>query len=236
MRKFLIETLFCLVLIGNAAAAPVQNLEDIRSAVHDFAVAEVGGADDNVDIKVGRLDPRLRLAACSIPLETYFAPGSRNVGHTTVGVRCEAPKAWSLFVPLHIDRMIKVAVATDNIPRGQLVGAGDVAFELRSLGKLRRGYFEKNERLIGRVTTRSVPRGTAYTDNMVKKARMVRRGERVVLALHSGTVAVRVAGTAMRDGSRGERIPVRNLSSKRIVEGVVHEPGLVLVGKNRAKL
>ena len=44
------------------------------------------------------------------------------------------------------------------------------------------------------------------------------------------------AGTALRDGVRGESIPVRNLSSKRVIEGVVHEPGVVFVGRAPAKL
>ena len=236
MRELLLGVIICLSLQGGARAAATEKLENIRTAVRDFAVLEIRGAEDNVHIKVGRLDPRLRLAACEEPLTAYFSPGSRTIGHTTVGVRCEGPKTWSLFVPLHIDRRIKVAVAVDQVPRGQVVGAADVSYELRSVAKLNGGYFAAGDQLIGKVTTRMITRGTAYTQNMVKALRIVRRGERVVLALQTGSVAVRVAGEALRDGTRGERIPVRNLSSKRVIEGIVHEPGLVLVGGARTRL
>lgn len=231
MRDILLGTIFCLSLCSNAAGAAIEKLENIRAAVRDYAIAEVGTEADGVQIEVGRLDPRLRLAACAHPLDTYFSPGARNVGHTTVGVRCDGPRAWSLFVPLHIDRLVDVAVAVDNLPRGHAIGAADVHYEKRSLARLKRGYFSTKEGLIGKITTRTVNRGATYTANMVQQAKMVKRGERVTLSLSSGTVAVRVAGTALRDGARGDRIPVRNLSSKRVIQGVVHEPGLVLIGK-----
>lgn len=236
MRERLLGTAMCLVLLGQAQAAAIEKLENIRAAARAFAAQEIGGAANNIHIEVGRLDPRLRLAACGEPLTAYFSPGSRTIGRTTVGVRCEGPKAWSLFVPLHIERRIAVAVAVAPVPRGHVIGAADVHYELRSVAKLNGGHFTANDQLIGKVTTRPITRGAAYAQNMVKAPRLVRRGERVVLALQTGGVAVRVAGQALRDGIRGERIPVRNLSSKRIIEGIVHEPGLVLVGNARAGL
>jgi len=229
-------TAICAALLGEVQAAAIEKLENIRTAVREFAIQEVGGADDNVHIEVGRLDSRLRLAACGVPLKAYFSAGSRTVGHTNVGVRCEGPKPWSLYVPLLIDRQITVAVAVDQVPRGQIIGAADIVYELRSMAKLNASYFAASDQLIGKVATRPINRGTPYAHNMVKANRIVRRGERVILSLQTGGVSVRVAGTALRDGTRGERIPVRNLSSKRVIEGVVHEPGLVLIGSARTKL
>jgi flagellar basal body P-ring formation protein FlgA len=235
VRGLLLGIVFCLTLLADAQAAAIEKLENIRAAARAFATQEIGGADDNIEIKVGRLDPRLRLAACGEPLTTYFSPGSRTIGHTTVGVRCGGPKAWSLFVPLTIDRQVTVAVAVDQFPRGHIIGAADVNYELRSVAKLNGGQFAASDQLIGKITTRPITRGSAYTRNMVKAPRIVRRGERVVLALQTGGVAVRVSGTALRDGTLGERIPVRNLSSKRVIEGIVHEPGLILVGNARPR-
>ncbi len=236
MRKLILTTAICVALLGEVQAAAIEKLENIRNAVREFAVQEVGSTDDNVHIEIGRLDPRLRLAACGEPLKTYFSAGSRTIGHTNVGVRCEGPKPWSLFVPLLIDRQITVAVALDQLPRGHIIGAADIAYELRSMAKLKRGYFAASDQLIGKVSTRPITRGTPYAHNMVKAHRIIRRGERVVLSLKTGGISVRVAGTALRDGTRGERIPVRNLSSNRVIEGVVHEPGLVLIGSGRARL
>lgn len=236
MRELFLVAAICTLVSGHVRAAPVEKLENIRDTARAFAEREVGSSDDNIHIEVGRLDPRLRLAACAEPLTAYFSAGTRTIGQTNVGVRCGGPKAWSLFVPVLIDRQIMVAVALTQIPRGHTIGPQDVSFELRSLTRLNRGYFTAKDELIGRISTRPITRGSPYGQNMVKAPRLVRRGERVVLALQTSGVAVRMVGTALRDGIRGDRIPVRNLSSKRVIEGVVHEPGLVLIGHTRASM
>ena len=46
----------------------------------------------------------------------------------------------------------------------------------------------------------------------------------------TGAVAVRMAGIALSDGARGERVRVKNLSSKRILDGIVSSENTVLVG------
>ena len=51
-----------------------------------------------------------------------------------------------------------------------------------------------------------------------------------MLSMKTGAIAVRVSGIAMADGARGDRIKVKNLSSKRIVDGTVSNENLILVG------
>ncbi len=236
MRRLFLIAAVCTAVAGTADARSIEKLENIRAVARAFALEKVGGADDDIEIVVGALDPRLRLAACEEPLGAYFSPGTRTVGKTTVGVRCDGPQPWSLFVPMEIVRQIAVAVALTELPRGHVITAADVGYESRSLATLTSGYFARNNVPIGKITTRPIIRGSPITQNMVKARRLVRRGQRIVLALQTGSVAVRVAGTALRDGSRGESIPVRNMSSKRVIEGIVHEPGLVFVGRAPAKL
>jgi flagella basal body P-ring formation protein FlgA len=229
--KWLITMLLASTGFGNAFGSSVEDLENIRQAVREFATQEIVGDDKNVKITVGRLDPRLRLAACSERLEAYFSAGTKTIGQTNIGIRCAGPRAWSLFVPLTVDRLVSVAVALTALPRGRIVTAQDVNYELRSLASLSQGYFAPSEELIGQITTRPIAPKSAFTHNMVKAPRIVRRGERVVLALHNGSVAVRVAGEALSDGTRGQQIRVRNLSSKRVINGTVGEPGVVFVGR-----
>ncbi|MFT4585698.1 MAG: flagella basal body P-ring formation protein FlgA [Gammaproteobacteria bacterium] len=231
MVKCLVTMLFVSAGLGPAYGSTVENLDNIRATVRDFAAREIVGDDENVKITVGRLDPRLRLAACSERLEAYFSAGTKTTGQTNIGVRCAGPKAWSLFVPLTVDRLVRVAVALAALPRGRIVTAQDVNYELRSLTAIGQSYFAPNEDLIGQITTRPIMAKSPFTHNMVKAPRLVRRGERIVLSLHTGSVAVRVAGEALSDGTRGQQIRVRNLSSKRIINGTVGDPGVVLVGR-----
>jgi len=55
-------------------------------------------------------------------------------------------------------------------------------------------------------------------------------GERVVLEAAGGGIAVQVEGEALAGGALGQRVRVRNLATRRIVEGKVAGSGLVQMG------
>jgi flagella basal body P-ring formation protein FlgA len=181
------------------------------------------------DIQLGYLDPRLSLAACEQPLETYLAPGARTIGKTTVGVRCHAPKAWALYVPATVNLYRQVFETSANLPKGHIIREDDIAPVKQNLSKLNRGYFTDKQQLVGKQTRRRLYQGRIITPSQVKAPLLVKRGEQVELIARSDSFAVRMSGKAMMDGARGERIRVKNLSSRRIIEGTVTQAGQVTV-------
>jgi flagella basal body P-ring formation protein FlgA len=62
---------------------------------------------------------------------------------------------------------------------------------------------------------------------MLRAPRSVRRGDQVTIAMGAGGISVQMGGVAMRDGGIGDRIPVKNSNSSRIVEGVIQDGGIV---------
>ena len=58
---------------------------------------------------------------------------------------------------------------------------------------------------------------------------LVRRGDRIALAWNKNGIKVSMRGQAMKDGAAGERVMVKNLSSKRVIEGIVRDSGTVVV-------
>jgi len=215
------------------ARAEVQALDEIRGVAHDFMLAEAGGSAAGVDVEVGRLDARLRLQRCSQPLTPFLPPGGRTSGHTAVGVRCEGDMPWTLFVPALVRRAQDLVVAARPIARGTTLTAADVSTVTRMLPNAPAGVLASADFALGRVALRDIAAGTALNANQLKAPQIVRRGQAVTLSLASGPVAVRVAGTALKDGTLGERIPVRNVNSKRVVEGVVLADGVVEVAALR---
>ena len=181
------------------------------------------------DIQVEHLDPQLNLNQCSEALQTYLAPGAKTLGKTTVGVRCHAPKAWALYVPARVTLYETVYRTADNLPRGHLISEADIEPVKQDLGRLHRGYFSDKSQLIGKETRRRLRQGHVITPSQVKAPLLVKRGDQVELIARSSPYAVRMSGKAMADGARGDRIRVKNLSSKRIVEGTVTQAGQVTV-------
>lgn len=216
------------VLAAGPVSAAVQSLATIETVVREHVAAALAGERD-LEYSLGRLDPRLRLPACEAPLATRFAHGRPAASANAVEVRCEGERPWSLYVPVEIVRYAPVVIAARALPRGTTLTTEDLTVERRRVQRGRSGSVGDPATLAGQVTTRTLPAGQVVSLNGVRAPRLVRRGERVMLAAENAAIRIRMGGKALEDGAAGERISVRNLSSDRVVEGVVAEAGLVVV-------
>ena len=232
-HALIISALLASGAAADAAGDQSHPLEDIRDTARTYLVGEAANEGQGIEVEVGRLDPRLRLKRCELPLTAYLAPGARTSGHTSVGVRCDGATPWTLFVPAIVRHEYMVVVAARPIARGEIVSAGALSTASRLLPTAPTGLISEPASALGRSAVREIPAGTVLSSNLLKSPQTIKRGQSVTISLASGAVAVRVAGTALRDGALGERIPVRNLNSKRVVEGVILDGGIVEVDAGR---
>jgi flagella basal body P-ring formation protein FlgA len=222
------------LIVLNAQAAEtagIQSHESILDAARQFMETYSANLHDMpAEIHMGRLDSRLHLVECGEALETFLPSGGRTLGNTTVGVRCSRPKSWTLYVPVTVSIFKQVVVTTDALPRGTVLNSRQVKVARRNLAKLPQGYYVDPQSLVGMKLKRNVSGGLPLTPMMVEAPEVIKRGQRVTLISRGSGITVRMPGQAMANASAGEHIRVKNLSSKRIVEGVVTASGEVQVG------
>lgn len=211
------------------AAGPIERHEHIITVVRDFVVPQVTGTAGQTTVEVGPLDPRLRVPECGAPLDTFFPAGSQAAGNTTVGVRCRGPHPWLLYIPVTVRVMADVVVAARPLPMNTVISGTDVKVARRDLSRLTAGYFTRADEVAGKVVNRPVSLGTALTPLVLAAQTLVKRGQEVTILAKTGTMEVRMTGRALSDGAAGDTVRVRNLSSKRIVEGTVTAAGVVQV-------
>ncbi|MBT6277861.1 MAG: flagellar basal body P-ring formation protein FlgA [Chromatiales bacterium] len=213
-----------------AVDGAVQSLASIRQVAASFAQESAQGTlKGDARVRPGRLDSRLRLAPCEAPLEAFRPRGGRALGNITVGVRCPGPKLWTIYVPVNISMPGKVLVATQYIPRGEHLRAEHVRLEQRDLATLMTGYFSAVESAVGKRLKRPLAMGSVVTPRMLASPKLVRRGTRVTIIVRRPGLEIRAAGKALRDGAAGDVVPVRNLATRRLVEGTVDSAGVVTV-------
>lgn len=231
MDRIALVALLLLLALPAWAAPTVANLEALRRQVVDFLAEQAPrGPDLEVAIDVPPLDRRLRLAPCAEPPAIFLPAGHRAIGRTSVGLRCRAPKPWTVYVPARVRVTGPVLVATRPLPRGSRLTAGDFQRELRDLSRLGQDYLTDPKHLLGQVLTRPIAPGRPFRAHFLRPPKVVARGERVTLVARAGGVEVRVRGEALEDAGLGETVRVRNLRSKRVVEGRVRAGGEVEVG------
>ncbi|MGE0388348.1 MAG: flagellar basal body P-ring formation chaperone FlgA [Gammaproteobacteria bacterium] len=210
-------------------AGTLQPLETIRAAALGFATEAAGGESQETAVAAAALDPRLRLAACGNPIAPFLPPGSRMQGNVAIGVRCEGPVAWTVYVPVTVNRQPLVAVLARPMQRGEVVTADALSWERRPESVLFGGWYAPQTPPVGQVLRRALGAGTALSPQHLEQRILVRRGAQVVLAARLNGVSVRISGTALGDGRSGARVRVKNPLSNRIVEGIVSGDGTVMV-------
>ena len=208
----------------------LQNHQAIVQVSRQFLDANIDSAQySRVNIKMGRLDPRLRLTECEIPLTATLAAGSRFAGKTTVHISCNGSVPWTAYLSAQINLYANVIKTAQPLSIGHILQKSDLVKSEENLSQLKYGFFTDSQSLIGKQLKRRLPQNRVIKANYVKSATLVKRGELVSIIAQNSGYSVKMTGTAMMNGARGDRIRVKNLSSKRIIEGIVKESGVVSI-------
>ena len=198
-----------------------QEPASIRAAAEAAARARIGDTGGEVTLRTEPLDPRLRLPPCEVPLVGEVPDAGRATSRITARVRCPGASPWRLFVPVSVSVRKPLVVAAVPLERGKVLAAGDVILASREVGAAPAGYLTTLESAIGQVLRRNVPAGTVLAPGLLDAPVLVERGRQVTLEARSGGIVVQMAGIAKADGTLGETIPVENLSSRKVLQGIV---------------
>lgn len=218
------------VTASPVAADAIQSHESIQTTAETFIAETVLSSHGrSPTARAGSLDSRLRLKKCDEPLEAFQPAGGRSLGNTTVGVRCQGTQPWTLYVPVKVSIHDTVVVAARPLSRGMIVQDQDVKLLEKDLAKIRSGYYKDLSQVIGKQVIRTVSMGAAITTPMVKPQIQIKRGQQISLVARSHGLQVQMSGEALADGASGERIRVRNLSTKKVIEGIVQSATTVQV-------
>lgn len=199
-------------------------LEDL---VHDYLQrSEIQGRHE---IRINRLDPRLRLPTCSQSLSVTLERPSMPLGRVTTRVRCGGNAPWTVFVPAEVRLYRPVLVLTRPLKRHSVLRAEDLSLMEQDVGTLGDNFITDATQAIGKKLTRQLGSNQVLTPGHLQAAEVIRRGDQVVISARAGTVNVRMPGEALSDGAPGQQISVRNLRSQRVIRARVMGPGQVEV-------
>jgi flagellar basal body P-ring formation protein FlgA len=231
VSRFGVQIFFAFLLMyAGVAAATIQSLDAVQAAAEEYVRAQLPASRAKHYVNATRLDPRLRLASCAIPLETFAQNPAAAGARLTVGVRCAAANSWTLYVPVAVEVEIPVLVLRRSLARRARVAMTDVEPQVRRLPGSAANFIDDIAALQGHRLKRSLPAGTALTVDMLTPDLLVRRGQQVTLIAALGSVEIRAQGQALGEGGVADRIRVQNLSSLKVVEGVIESDSVVRVG------
>lgn len=202
--------------LGAIQEAVKIHVESQQSSLYGDSIA-----DSDIEIHVGRIDPRLKLSNCQDNLS--LAMQSNNYGNRNVSVKvnCSTGSQWSIFIPVSIDIYRNITVSNTILNKGDIIDADLLALQRVNTSSLSQNYVEDKTRLIGMEVRRRIQAGTIIKLSDVKKTNLVLKGDSVELSYRTNTMTVSATGKALTNGYLGQRIRVLNTGSKRIVDAKV---------------
>jgi flagellar basal body P-ring formation protein FlgA len=216
-------------LSNNAYSDESHSLEDIGNTAHDYVLNLLKNTGEDIQVVTGRLDPRLNLHQCSLPLEAFSQSYETQQLPSTVGIRCNDTKPWSLYVPVSVKSFKMVATLKHAVTRNTVINENDILLKKMNVNRLSSGYFDNTNQLVGKVLTQNLSQGVVLTQHHIKSPMAIKRGQSVTLIAKNSVIEVRMQGVAMSKGAIGERIKVKNTKSRRIIEGVIIDKNLISV-------
>ncbi|HSI28988.1 MAG: flagellar basal body P-ring formation chaperone FlgA [Methylophilaceae bacterium] len=205
-----------------------QDLAAVKSRITEFLVTQTIGYPGKVSVNAGSIDPNLRLAACPDP-QVFMPQGSRAWGKTSVGVRCNAPNIWTIYVQATVSITAQYLVAAAPLAQGRIISSQDLIFESGDLTQLPAGVFTDIGQAVGRSVNISMNAGTVLRQEMLKMAPVVQQGQTVMVTSTGKGFSVSAEGQAMANAIEGQIVQVK-VANGQVVNGIARNGGQIEVG------
>lgn len=209
------------------AQAPAGLDEQVRQLALAATRSGVPGVT-RVEVVVGALDPRLRLAPC-LRIEPYLPPTTRLWGRSRIGLRCaEGPTPWNVYLPITVKVYGPALVAAALLPVGSVLAAADLSQAEVDLAEDASKAATESAAVVGRTLARALKPGQSLRESDLHSRQWFAAGETVKVVATGDGFSVAGEGQALTHGIEGQPARVR-IEGGRTVTG---QP----VGERRVEL
>lgn len=215
---------------GAAAVAHAQAAPDLGQITQQWLDDALQRNDTpsplRMEVSVGTLDERLRLAPCA-RIEPYLPAGAKLWGRTRLGLRClEGATRWNVFLPITVKAFGPAWVLAGNVASGAVLTEADAMPSEVDWAAEPAAVVAEPALWVGQVATRNLVAGQALRQTMVRAPHLFKNGAQVRVLAQGPGYAVSASGQAMGAGAVGQSVRVRMANGK-IVSGLVNEDGSV---------
>lgn len=168
-----------------------------------------------------------QMPACKDQVAVARATRQSEVwGRVPYVLSCSRPQ-WELRAHARVSLLVPIVVAKRNITRGEVFDRSVMTLEKRDLASVYRDFVTDMRQLYGQRARRAVRAGQVISLSHAIAPLLVKKGDQVVIRAEAEGIYATTTGEALQDGSKGDSIRVRNLSSGKVITAWVVEKGVV---------
>ena len=227
--RFAVMALRLVLALGGAASALAQDMAPATELLEstqrwiDASLGEVNSRDGNalrMEVTLGQLDSRLRLAPCA-RIEPYLPSNTRLWGKTRVGLRCLEGKArWNVFLPVTVKALGPAWVLRAPVAPGSTLRAQDAVQEEVDWASEAAPILALPAQWVGQLAAYPLSAGQPLRENMVRAPQVFQVGAQVRILARGTGFSVSSDGQALTNGVVGQTARVKT-EGGRVVSGTV---------------
>jgi flagella basal body P-ring formation protein FlgA len=218
--------LMCASLLCGGVQAQVASSPDYETLAQDWlreatkSVQLDPGSTLRVEVKVGNLDSRLRLAPCG-NVEPYLPPGSRLWGRTRIGLRCvDGVSRWNVSLPVTVNAFGTAWVIKGTVQPGAVLVQDDVVEAEVNWAEESSPVIRDRSLWVGQTATRLLTSGQTLRQGMAKPAQVFQAGAQVRVVAQGQGFQISSDAQALSAGVVGQVARVR-MENGRVSSGTV---------------
>lgn len=235
LRRAAVRCLAAAALVAAAAGAGAQTIDgsgDVAQStqrwLEDAVTRAQPGSSLRMEVSVGVLDERMRLAPCA-RVEPYLPPGMRLWGKTRLGLRCvDGPIRWNVFLPVTIKAFGPAWTLAGTVASGATLSAADALEREVDWAAENASVIADPAQWVGQAAARPLMPGQTLRQGMVRAPQLFAAGAQVRIVAQGNGFSVASDGQAISAGSVGQQIRVR-MDGGRIVAGTVMDERTVRI-------
>jgi flagella basal body P-ring formation protein FlgA len=205
--------------------------EKIKSLVSDYISHNLINNLSDATIKDIRVSEDLKLPGGRI---TYTVKPPRNSDMAgkipfTVNFDVNGKFYKRVWATATIEIFTNVVVTKKPLGRHKPITEDDIEIQKMDLAQLPSGVITDPDVILGQRTRRAIGSHTVLRSNLVEFPPLVKRGDVVVILAETGGLKITTLGQVKKKGRFGERIPVMNFDSKKVLYARVLDSNTVRV-------
>ena len=225
MLRYVITPLLFAVTSALAQQAPAP----VEAAARALVELQTQALSGEIGIEIAPLDAANQLPPCPAPLA--FLPGqTRAWGAFSVGVRCEFPAVWTIYLQARVKVIDTYLVTARTLSAGQTVGPDDIGTRRGDLAALPDDVLTDASQASGRTVRHALAAGNPLQIRMLRVPNAVRQGSRVTVFSRGQGFQVLNAGRALNSAAPGEPVKVR-LPNNQVISGTARLDGTVEIDR-----
>jgi len=213
--------LFVTAGVSQLCAAPVTSFKEskIKTVVKEYIHANAPWPQENVRIEfLGRIaDVSIQGERFSVKIRSRRDESFIGDSTFTVTVYDEGTLLREIPVRVRMEVALDVVISTKFLRSNSEISNDDIKLTRKWFNQVPVSAVTQIEDAVGKYLYGDVRANTEIKRSMLRSVKTIKRGKVVKMVLENGPMTIMTFGLCEEDGSRGDFIRVRNISSNKTV-------------------